>query len=229
MDWARAIEINHAALQRIVATLVAVLEALSETVWLPKQTYRSMTRILKPLESAVRRLILITARKMFTVPPTITLSAKSKWPEGLVVQRNNASTRRAAFPLFDPRHESFVEWLEPTQDLPKVMPSIRLLDDDPLVPTFLPTPPPVPEKLISVQTVLRRIETVKHALADMPRQARRLLRTLARNKAAGSGKRLSVLRPGPPPGGRKKPTQEIDDVLKECHALARDAQFPDTS
>ena len=37
------------------------------------------------------------------------------------------------------------------------------------------------------------------------------------------------LRQGTPPGHRKKPAHEVDDVLKECHALARDLPPPNTS
>ena len=39
----------------------------------------------------------------------------------------------------------------------------------------------------------------------------------------------SPLRSGPPPGHRSKPADQIDWVLKECHALARDALKEDTS
>jgi hypothetical protein len=33
----------------------------------------------------------------------------------------------------------------------------------------------------------------------------------------------SPLRPGPPPGHRRKKLHEIDEVLAECHGLAWDA------
>jgi hypothetical protein len=44
-----------------------------------------------------------------------------------------------------------------------------------------------------------------------------------------SPKFTSPLRPGPPPGHRRKPKDEIDFVLKECHALARDVLGEDSS
>jgi hypothetical protein len=39
----------------------------------------------------------------------------------------------------------------------------------------------------------------------------------------------SPLRPGPPPGHREEPREEIDFVLRACHALARDALWNDSS
>jgi hypothetical protein len=42
-------------------------------------------------------------------------------------------------------------------------------------------------------------------------------------------KSTSALRPGRPPGHRKKETHDIDAVLKECHTLARDVEREDSS
>ena len=39
----------------------------------------------------------------------------------------------------------------------------------------------------------------------------------------------SPLRPGRPPGHRRKPDHEVDEVLTECHGLAWEALKPDTS
>jgi hypothetical protein len=73
------------------------------------------------------------------------------------------------------------------------------------------------------------VAAVKTALANLPRQARRLVRWRARRAMMQSPKFVSPLRPGPPPGHRKKPKDEIDFVLRECHALAWDAISCDTS
>ena len=45
--------------------------------------------------------------------------------------------------------------------------------------------------------------------------------------AARSG--WTSLRTGPPPGLRRKPTHEVDEILAECHWLARHATATDTS
>jgi hypothetical protein len=44
-----------------------------------------------------------------------------------------------------------------------------------------------------------------------------------------SPKFKSPLRPGPPPGRRKRRIHPIDEILADCHALAWDAMKPDTS
>ena len=64
MDWAKAIEINQAALARIVAALVTMLELAggSAAARLPLPLYLAVSRVLRPAELAVRRLIVIAAR-----------------------------------------------------------------------------------------------------------------------------------------------------------------------
>jgi hypothetical protein len=37
------------------------------------------------------------------------------------------------------------------------------------------------------------------------------------------------MRPGRPPGYRKRVLHEVDEILRECHALAHDAERQDTS
>ena len=44
-----------------------------------------------------------------------------------------------------------------------------------------------------------------------------------------SPKFKSPLRPGHPPGHRKRQVHEVDEVLVDCHWLAWDAMKPDTS
>jgi hypothetical protein len=81
----------------------------------------------------------------------------------------------------------------------------------------------------------RRLEALKRALQDIPRQAKRLARWRARQEqkqpstSTPTLKPLSPLREGLPPGYRKKPQHEVDDILAECHDLARLALAPDTS
>ena len=78
-------------------------------------------------------------------------------------------------------------------------------------------------------TLLRRLAALKHALENLPRQARRLVRALARRKNTPRLRFTMPLRPGHAPGHRKKPRLEIDAVLHECHWLARNTVAPDTS
>jgi hypothetical protein len=86
-----------------------------------------------------------------------------------------------------------------------------------------------PDGTVSALRLNRRLAAVKMALEDLPRQARRLARWKARRQGMPSPAFKSPLRPGPPPGHRKKPKEEIDFVLKECHGLAWDVLHTDTS
>jgi hypothetical protein len=79
------------------------------------------------------------------------------------------------------------------------------------------------------RAIERNSEALKAALADLPRQARRLVRARARREKVSRLKLQSVMRPGRPPGHRKVPIHEVDHVLAECHWLARDVEAPDTS
>jgi hypothetical protein len=78
-------------------------------------------------------------------------------------------------------------------------------------------------------TLLRRLAALRDALENLPRQARRLVRALARRNNSPRLKFRMPVRPGPPPGHRRKPRLEIDTVLHDCHWLARNVVAPDTS
>ncbi len=226
MDWARAIEINQTALARIVAALVAMLELAgsSAAARLPLPLYRAVSRVLGPAESAVRRLIVIAARGV-----VVKLSAARPMPRGLALAGTGSG--RVPFRLFDTR-KRFAPW-RPTGAVAKGGPRIHFFNASPLVPLFQPRPAKrevaAPDGTVSALRLGRRLAAVKMALEDLPRQARRLARWKIRREGMQSPAFTSPLRPGPPPGHRKKPADEIDFVLKECHALARDALAEDTS
>jgi hypothetical protein len=71
MDWNLAIERNREALKRIVATLVAMAGlADSGPGTLPRHLHTAVLRLLRPAESAVRRLVIVAARGLVvTLPP----------------------------------------------------------------------------------------------------------------------------------------------------------------
>jgi hypothetical protein len=222
VDWARAIEINQAALTRIVAALIAMVGLASggAVTRLPHPIYRAVSRVLGPAESAVRRLIVIAARglevKLLSVRPI---------PEGLALAATGGG--RVSFQLFDARKR--FNRARRTGGVPR----IRILDASPLIPLFQPRPveSPVlePDDSVGALRLGRRLLAVKMALDNLPRQAKRLKRWQARRDRMASPKFTSPLRPGPPPGHRKEPADDVDWVLKECHALARDALKEDTS
>ncbi len=94
-------------------------------------------------------------------------------------------------------------------------------------PSVEPAPPP--DGLVGAARLHRRLNALKLALDDLPRQAKRLVRWQQRRKAAPGFKSTLPLRPGHPPGYRRKPIHEVDEVLIECDGLAWDAMKPDTS
>ncbi len=108
-----------------------------------------------------------------------------------------------------------------------LMPRVWLAGDDP---PFRP-PPPVDDGMVSAHPVCRRLYALQAALGDVPRQAQRLMRWQARREQIRTLRPIfaTPLRPGVPPGYRRKPVNEVDHVLKECHALACDAIRTDTS
>jgi hypothetical protein len=226
MDWNRAIEINQTALTRIVAALIALV-GLSDggaLARLPRPLYRAVCRALRPAESAVRRLIVIAARGLkVDLPPVRPM------PKGLALAGKGGG--RLSFQLFDTR-KRFGHG-RPRRGHARVEPHIHFFDTSPLVPLFRPrpveSPAPKPDGDVDGRRLFRRLAAVKMALEDLPRQARRLARWKVRREKIQNLRFRSPIRPGAPPGHRKEPQDEIDWVLKECHGLAKEALFEDTS
>ena len=227
MDWDLAIKRNSEALKGIIAGLFAMLElAGGITVSrIPQSLHSAVRRILWPAESAVRRLIVIAARGLVVKLSTARPGLRPK-PVGKIGK--GGGSPRSAFQLFDTR-KNFA--LRPRRKSPRVVPRIHFFNSDSTVTSLWLGRPPVaaapPDGL--VEPLTRRLQILKSALEDLPRQARRLARWRARREKAPSPKFRSPLRLGPPPGRRRKPTHLVDEVLIECHGLAWDALKTDTS
>ncbi len=228
MDWARAIERNREALKGIIAGLFAML-GLADTGTLariPQPLYRAVLRQLRPTESAMRRLIVIVARGV-----VVKLAASRPMPKGHMIEKGGGGSR-PSFRLFDPRKN-----FEPRhrRKYTRMEPRIHFFPYDPRVAALFPAPqpvvepPPPPDGLVNGERLARRLQALKLALDDLPRQAKRLARWRLKRDKMPDPKFTSPLRPGRPPGHRKRPIHEVDEVLKECHALAWDALKPNTS
>jgi hypothetical protein len=230
MDWDLAIKRNSEALNSIVAALFAMLGLVGDAAVsrIPVPLHSAVLRVLHPAESAVRRLIVIVARGL-----VVKLAPSQPMPAGQVIGKGGGG-RRLSFPLFDPR-KNFPELRQRRIKYAKFPPRILFFGDDSRVDDLWPAPPPVaqpatpPDRLVNAERLTRRLQALKLALDDLPRQAKRLARWRLRREAMPSPKFKSPLRPGRPPGHRKKPTHEVDEVLIECHGLAWDALKPDTS
>jgi hypothetical protein len=228
MDWARAIERNSEALKGIVAVLLAMLglAGAATVARLPRSVHRAVLRVLRPTESAVRRLVVIAARGL-----VVKLAPSRPMPAGPIGQ---AVRLRPSFQLFDPR-KSFAPSRLRRGTATRIPPRIHIFASDPRVaalrsarpPAADPAPPP--DGLVNAARLARRLQALKLALEDLPRQARRLARWRVRRENAQSPKFKSPLRPGHPPGYRRKAVHPVDAVLAECHGLACDALRPDSS
>jgi hypothetical protein len=230
MDWARAVERNSEALKGIVETLFAML-GLAGTgtvvVRIPQPLHRAVLRVLRPAESAVRRLVVIAARGLVVKPAPSRLM-----PAGRIGKGRGRSRR--SFQLFDPR-KNFELLRQHGRTATRFPPRIHIFGSDPRAAALWPAPQPEAELLppsdglVNAARLARRLQALKLALDDLPRQARRLVRWRLRRGNAKTPKFRSPLRPGHPPGYRRKPVHEVDEVLIECHGLACDAMKPDTS
>ena len=230
MDWDLAIKRNSEALKEIIAGLFAMLElAGGATVSrIPQSLHSAVRRVLCPAESALRRLIVIAARGLVVKLPLARPGSRPK-PVGAIRKGGGA---RSSFQLFDTR-KNFPELRQPRIKYAKHPPRILFFHEhsrvDDLWPSRPVAAPPPPDGLVNAVPLTRRLQILKSALEDLPRQARRMARWRARRETMPSPKFRSPLRPGHPPGHRRKPIHLVDEVLIECHGLAWDALKPDTS
>jgi len=178
---------------------------------------------LRPAESALRRMIFALATELECsgyVPP----KGVKRAALDVAIEAGEGRVRVPAFRLIDPR--KWFWWIG-TKSRPRAkhMPRITVIgyDEDNRPAPTVPQPAPSDDDPMDAEKLCNRLLALKHALDDLPKQAKRMLRLKAR------GQRLSPLRPGLPPGWRARGRDEIDEVLRECHKLAvRAKQAPDT-
>ncbi|HEX7110311.1 MAG TPA: hypothetical protein VF224_13815 [Aestuariivirga sp.] len=236
MDWDLAIKRNSEALKGIVAELFAMLGLVGEATVsrIPQPLHRAVLRVLWPAESAVRRLIIIAARGLVVKLPAAPPISRPM-PSG-PIGKGRASC--PSFQLFDTRKNFAARRRKGRRLIPRIhIFGDDLWGNDPTVaslwamrrPMAIADAPPPSDGLVNSERLSRRLQALKLALDDLPRQARRLARWRVRREAMPSPKFKSPIRPGPPPGHRRKPVHLVDEVLIECHGLAFDAMKPDTS
>ncbi|MEQ1522874.1 MAG: hypothetical protein ABL936_16525 [Aestuariivirga sp.] len=231
MDWDLAIKRNSEMLVEIVADLFAMLGLVGEATVsrLPWPTYRSVLRVLRPAESALRRLIVVAARGV-VVKPAVSRPRSA----GAVKPRKGPHPRIPSFQLFDPQKRILFPRRRTSK---RPGPRIHMFNADnelvtiwpPPRPGNIPAPPPSADGMVNAARLIRRLEALEAALADLPHQAKRLVRWRMRQEKSPDPSFKSPLRPGYPPGYRKRAVHEVDELLSECHWLARYAGMPDTS
>ena len=99
MEWDHAIKRNSEVLAGIVETLFVMLGLVGEATvtrisW---PAYRAVLRVLRPAESALRRLIVVAARGLVIAP------AVSRPKSAERVKTKKGGTSRPSFQLFDPQ------------------------------------------------------------------------------------------------------------------------------
>ncbi len=177
----------------------------------------------------MRRLIVIAARGL-----VVKVAPSRPMPKGHMIGKGGAP-RSSSFQLFDTRKD-FPELRQRRVKYAKHPPRILFFGDDSRVDALWPAPqpvaapaPPPSDGLVNAERLGRRLQILKLALDDLPRQARRMARWRVRRKNMKSPNFISPLRPGPPPGRRKRRIHEVDEILADCHGLACWAMEPDTS
>ena len=229
-DWNGAIERHSEALKGIVAALFAMLgiDGDERAERIAPRLHRAVLRVLWPAESAVRRLIVIAARGL-----VVKVAPSRPMPKGHKIGKGSGN-RPPSFQLFDPR-KYFTELHQRRRKYPKNPPRIHFFRSNGEVTVWQARPPaavrvpPPPDGLASAVRLTRRLQALKLALDDLPRQAKRLARWRIRREKSKTPTFRSPLRPGRPPGHRITPIHEVDDILAECHWLAWEAEKPDTS
>ena len=197
MDWDQAVKRNSEVLIEIVAILFAMLGLVGEATVsrLPWPTYRAVLRVLRPAECALRRLIVVAARGLVVKP-----ALSRPRPAGAVKPRKGLHSRVSSFQLFDPQKRIVL----PRRRTPKRPgPRIHMFNaDNELVTVWPPprpasklVPPPSADGMVNAARVIRRLEALESALADLPRQAQRLVRWRMRQEKSKTP--VSKRRSGP--------------------------------
>ena len=210
LDWNLAIDRHRDALVRMVAALL-VMAGGGEAM--PRHVRTGIWRVLRPAESAFRRLVVVV--KLVLKIEARTAVARGG-PVPVITGTSQGAGRVPAFALFDAR-KSFKP--RSTWRGRRPQPNIRFFDD---VEVFEPVTVASPDDEVSAAQLMRRLQALQAALGDVPKQARRLARWEAKREAARAetGKYIAPIRPGKPPGHRDRGRHPVDFVLKDCHALA---------
>src|SRR3990170_7011515 len=177
------------------------LDGTDAALRIPRSLHSAVLSVLRPAESAVRRLIVIAARGLVVkLAPSRPISRPMP---AKPIGKGVGSSKPPSFQLFDPRKR-----FKPVRAMKstRIVPRIHLFSPpDPTVaaiwaaraarvssPAAAPAPPS--DGLASAERLTRRLEALKSALEDLPRQAKRLARWYERRKGSPSPKFLS-----PPP------------------------------
>ncbi len=231
MDWDHAIKRNSEVLAGIVESLFVMLGLVGGAMVsrIPWPAYRAVLRVLRPAESALRRLIVVAARGL-VIAPTVSRPSQA----GAKKPRKKRILRVPSFQLFDPQTRIMLPRRRTSR---RAVPRIHFFNNDgefitigtPIRPAKAPARTKSADGMVNAVRVIRRLEALEAALADIPRQARRLVRWRMREAASPNPSFKTPIRPGRPPGHRRRAVHLVDELLSECDWLALRAAMADTS
>lgn len=169
--------------------------------------------MLRPAEAAFRRL-LVTLAAMMEDGPIVRRASVRVFPAGIA--RGNGDSV-PSFALFDQRKP-----LNPFGIFRGKRGNPRIWSPGMEYPVFEVVTEPSPDDPLNAMPLCRRLQALRNALDDLPKQARRLKRWEAKRALARgeSGKFIRPMRPGRPPGHRSRQTHAVDAVLSHCHEMA---------
>ncbi|MFN0191489.1 MAG: hypothetical protein ACKVP5_05860 [Aestuariivirga sp.] len=207
MDWTLAIERNRDALLHIVGTLFAML-GLGETPAMgriPRALHRAVLHILRPAEMAARLLIAVAARGIVLKP-----RAQRPMPGGKIVEKAKNCASRPMFRLEDIR--------------PRTMSANasgkRSRSERGVQGARVPQAPA--DDTVNAARLARRLQAIKNALENLPREARRFVRWKAKQEQFSQERRSNTnpIRPAPTSQSRRKFAHDVEAFPRDSRWLA---------
>ena len=235
MDWTLALQLNHDVLLRNVAWLFTwlKLDVGGSVETLPRHKRLTVLFVLRPSEAAYRRVVLVAMYvRGVTAPLLAERAARSERKQRKLDGKQRGPSAIGSFKLIDPRKKFD---LYPNSLKYAGGPGPRVTDmwsDNPIYDrsdlyAYQNRSLSADDDDVSAKALCHRMNALMNALQDLDGQAVRMARLHARMKGQKPeiGKfPIRPLRPGLPPGFRKRPKHEVDEVLAECHQLALMAQ-----
>ncbi|MCR5856954.1 hypothetical protein [Mesorhizobium sp. J428] len=240
MDWDEIIDGQLSGLKRILAMLVAMAAIGAGGTTLRRRAYYGVLRLLRPAESAARRLVIIAARGLVVaLPPRRPARPRPKRrsiyvrpggtgivvPYGTAMPDARPPSRTLGFRLFDPPYRIVLRRSPPRTSVPR----IASFGWD--GPSRSPGPTPRSDTVDTTRLNLR-IAALARALEDLPKQALRFARWKARRAAGLIPWRWPLRRgsiPGMPRAQVMRRNGEMAEILDDTDYFAKMVLSADTS